>query len=122
MSLCAVELTTIPADEHFHQQGVAVRVEILHDHLVCQSARYWRRSTVAMEWMEHNHPPELRAGAPSALRDDLAAGLLGLLRAARISPYVEGVHAGIHATKCQLAISSAFLSCSLSWFAALPPE
>lgn len=122
MNLCTVELIATPADEHFHLQGFAVRVEIVHDRSACQSAHYWRRTTAAMEWLEHENPPELRAGAPSPLRDDVAAGLLGLLRAARISPHVEGLQAGIHATKFQLAISSAFLSCSLSWSAELPPE
>lgn len=122
MNVCIVELTTNPADEHFNQQGFAVRVEISYDESGCRSASYWRRTTHAMQWMEHENDPEIRVGAPSELREEVAASILGLVRSARIGPNVEGLHGYIHATKFQLTISSIFFSCNLSWFAELPSE
>jgi len=76
MNVCVVELTTTPADENFNQQGFAVRVEISYDESGCRSASYWRRTTHAMQWMEHENGKEIRVGALSQLREEVAASIL----------------------------------------------
>lgn len=122
MNVCVVELTTTPADEHFNQQGFAVRVEISYDESGRRSASYWRKTTHAMQWMELENGPEIRVGAPSQLPEEVASSIVSLVRSARIGPNVEGLYGYVHATKFELTISSIFFSCRLSWFAELPPE
>lgn len=75
-----------------------------------------------MQWMEQENGPEMRVGAPSELREEVAASILDFVRSARIGPHVEGRHGYVHATKFEMKIWSLFFSCNLSWYAELPSE
>jgi hypothetical protein len=72
LNSCFVELTTIPADEHFDQQGVAVRVEFSYDESGCRSAEYWKGATHAMQWLERENASSIRVGPATPLRLEIA--------------------------------------------------
>lgn len=122
MNLCVVELTTTPADEHLNHQGVALRVELSYDKAGCRDGRYWRRSTYAMEWMEHATSPAVRLGMPDPLRQEFALSLWNAISSARISPFAEGQFGYFHPMTFRLKLSSPAFSCDLSWKDELPPE
>ncbi|WP_418117320.1 hypothetical protein [Variovorax sp. 350MFTsu5.1] len=122
LNFCFVELTTVPADEHLDQQGVAVRVEFSYDESGCRSAEYWKSTTRAMQWLERENPSTIRVGPATPLKLEVAASLLDLVRSAKIGAVVEGRYAYIHATIFRLTVSSLEFSCDLSWSAELPPE
>lgn len=121
MTICIVELTTLPADEHFNRNGFALLVELLLDNADCSEGRYWKRPTQAMEWMEHASPPAVRVGAPEPLRHEISLALWNLISSLTISPFAEGRFGYIHPTTFRLKISSAVHSCELFWTHELPP-
>lgn len=122
MNLCVVELTITPADEHLNHQGIALRVELSYDKAGYRDGCYWKRSTHAMEWMEHATPPAVRFGTPEPLRQEFALSLWNAISTARISPFTEGQFGYIHPMTFQLKVSSPAFSCDLSWKDELPPE
>jgi len=122
LNFCFVELTTVPADEHSDQQGIAVRVEFSYDEFGCQSAEYWKSATYAMQWLERENASSIRIGTATPLKLEIAAPLLGLIRSATIGTVIEGRYAYVHATTFRLTVSSWEFSCNLSWSAELPPE